>query len=234
MPEYDVDMDDDLDNELEDYLHRLEEEGQSVTLSIHALENTYNFLVDKCCDGLSNVRAQMTGLVNSMRGAGVPLELCQRLTDEFFKEDFDNFESLYGRIVEYDLKFLVYAIECQENTLRHINGETVDVDLHQPGQKEFFYQGLGNIEQNEQVLTLQKQACAKTISYLRKRRERLAKMMNIYEGYCQAMLDGGVPREYFDKYMGSYYGGILESLESIMNHLRVDCEYLAEVYGSIQ
>ena len=224
----------DVRNDLEDYLDMLEREGQSVILSIHALENTYNFLVDKCCDGLAKVQAQMTGFVESMRGAGVPTELCQRLSDEYFKTDFENFENIYSRIVENDLKFLENAIEAQENTLRCINGETVDVDLHQPGVKQFSYQGLGSVEQNEQVLSLQKRACGKTISYLRNRREQLAKLMNIYEEYCNAMRAGGVPVEYHEEYVHNYAGVISEGLEDIMSHLRVDSEYLTEVYNSMQ
>lgn len=219
---------------LEEYLNQLEIEGQSVTHSIHALENTYNFLVDQCCDGLSNVKAQMNGLVGSMLGAGVPEEMCLRLIEDFFNVDFDYFDTLSETIVNNDLRLLYGYIEAQENTLQHINGETVEVDLHQYGAKEFEYHGLGAIDQQEQELSLRKQACGKTISFLRNRRVQLATMMNLYEQYCQTMLDSGVPKEYYDEYMDSCFGNIMDSLNTIMQHIRNDCEYISDVYRSIQ
>lgn len=222
------------DNEEEFDEEEFEEDCQSIRKGINALVKLYNFLIRECCDGLQGIKVPLSNEVRTLARTGVPIEACHIINHEYIPVDWENFDALYNNIVEKDLVLLEQMIRDQQNYYESVSGVTYEPSIYTLNEKiECQTNIIHRVDNGAQSLSLQRSGYNAFIGYLDRRMDDIHKICSKYNTFTENLSEIGLPVEYHEQYKEEYYETNKELFDKIINHLKLDKEYVEQCINNL-
>ena len=227
-------LEDDYLEDSEEELEELEEECQSIVIGINALVKLYNFLIRECCDRLQGIKVPLSNQVRELSRTGVPSEACHTINHEYIPVDWENFDTLYNNIVDCDLVLLGQMIRNQQKYYETVSGEIYEPSLCILNEKiECQTNIIRRVDNGVQSLSLQKSGYNAFIGYLDRRMDDIHKICSKYNTFTENLSEIGLPVEYHEQYKEECYETNKELFDKIINHLKLDKEYVEQCINNL-
>ncbi len=211
--------------------------SQQIELEIQAVEALYNFLVDQICNQINGVNARFCGYINIMAETGIPTEECTRFTNEYYAVDDANLNKIYNRIVDFDLPQIRCYLEDLVAQFEYAtNSSYGGLNLHYPEPiASQTPSGTSVRSGNYQDYGKQIDAICDFIYFLVQERNNLLTTIQMYQGYCNNMLESGVPIQLVEHYVGNYATpNVAFFTNQIIAHIQEnDYKQLTGMYGEV-
>lgn len=210
--------------------------AQNICREIQAIEALNNFLVDDICNRLFEVDARFRGFINMMAQTGIPIQECTRFSQEFYAVDKANFETLHNQILNNDLPAIAEYVKQLVRQFQAATGSSYGgVSLHRPSGVPMQTPSDATQRRSDvQDYEVQIDAICDFMGYLVSERDTLNDTIMRYEGYCNNMVENGVPIQIVNHYVPNCAVPNVNQIKKTISHVESeDYKQLSALFSEI-
>lgn len=224
----------DVGNYSESYHRKSESEfhdSDSMIQIVTLLGDLYNILATKVLNIMFRTSSQIDLFLSGQ--SSIPIELLDKLKYDFFYEDKKRINELRDTIVERDLRVISEDIESiAENYLQKTG---IDPHIELPHLPAFEYEEMVQLTNTiEQSIQKQRESCQEMIEQLIYLRETIVGNKETYEQISEQLSNVCTYGNYECQYCPICLSDTANLMDSVIEHLSTDLEYLDDVVNSLK